>query len=288
MMGLVLHTENGFEAGTIATFNNTASQASAFFSVGLDGVIHQYGPIGFDWMAWAQEDGNPMWYSVENADNHPGAPPITEPLSPEQVMAVAQLFEVLSRFAGFPLQITDSVDNKGLGVHAMGGVPWGDHPYCPGAVRTGQRPEIVALAHEIRAGTAPPPPAELEGIVVLAARRHVTESPVEGRRQDVAIDVAVTGCPHCDLLVAMFVEINQKLESIMSEQSQVDADVTALEACITAIGTAVTAIAAEIASLQAANPQLDLTGLNQAVTDLQNATTAVEGLETPPAPAPAG
>ena len=169
MMGLVLHTENGYEQGTIATFNNPASQASAFFAVGLDGVIHQFGPVGKDWMAWAQADGNPHWYSVEDADNWPGAPPITRPFSAEQVTALAQLLELLSRFAGFPLQVTDSVDNKGLGVHAMGGQAWGGHPYCPGAVRTGQRPEIVALAREIRVGVAPapPPPPELEGILVL-------------------------------------------------------------------------------------------------------------------------
>ena len=108
-----------------------------------------------------------MWYSVEDADNHPGKPPITEPFSPQQVTALAQLLEVLSRFAGFPLQITDSVDVKGLGVHSMGGDAWGGHPYCPGDVRKAQRPAILALAKDIRNPPAPPPPpAELEGVLV--------------------------------------------------------------------------------------------------------------------------
>ena len=168
MLGVVIHTENGFEQGTIATFNDSASQASAFFAVGLDGAIWQFGPVGKNWMAWAQEAGNPDWYSIEDADNHPGKPPITEPFSDAQVTAIAQLVELLSRFAGFPLQVTDSVYTPGVGKHSMGGVPWGDHPYCPGDVRASQRERIVELAKDIRAGAAPPPPPppELEGILV--------------------------------------------------------------------------------------------------------------------------
>jgi hypothetical protein len=148
MMGLVLHTEDGYEQGTISWFNNPAAGASAFFAVGQDGAIHQFGPLGKDWMAWAQADGNPHWYSVEDADNtHPSVP-----LTDAQITAVAQLLEVLSRFAGFPLEVTDSVDKKGLGVHSMGGVPWGDHLECPGPVRAAQRQVIVDRAKAIRDG----------------------------------------------------------------------------------------------------------------------------------------
>ena len=161
MMGLVMHTEVGYEAGTIATFNDPAKQVSAFFSIGADGAIHQYGPIGVNWEAWAQAAGNPDWYSIEDSDNtHPSVP-----LTDAQVTAFAQILECLSAFAGFPLQITDSVHVKGLGWHGMGGVPWGNHPNCPGDVRKAQRPTIIALANEIRAGVQPPPPA-IEGIVV--------------------------------------------------------------------------------------------------------------------------
>ena len=39
MKGVVLHTEDGYEQGTISWFNNPAAQASAFFAVGLDGAI---------------------------------------------------------------------------------------------------------------------------------------------------------------------------------------------------------------------------------------------------------
>ena len=155
MMGLVVHTEVGNDPGTQAWFNNPASAASAFFAVGQDGSIIQFGPVGKDWMAWAQVAGNPMWYSVEDADN--GHPPT--PFTDAQVAGIAQLAEVLSRFAGFPLAVTDSVSTKGIGVHSMGGAAWGGHYDCPGDVRKAQRPAIVALAKKIRAGGTVTPPA---------------------------------------------------------------------------------------------------------------------------------
>lgn len=69
-----------------------------------------------------------------------------------QLTASAQLVEVLSRFAGFPLQVTDSVEVKGYGTHVMGGDAWGGHT-CPGpGPRAGQRYEIISRAEAIRAG----------------------------------------------------------------------------------------------------------------------------------------
>lgn len=168
MMGLVMHTEVGNEPGTIARFNDPAAQVSAFFAIGQDGAIWQFGPVGFNWAAWAQMDGNAAWYSVEDADNtHP-----SNPLTPAQVTAFAQILECLSAFAGFPLQVTDSPDMKGLGWHGMGGVAWGDHPNCPGDVRKAQRPAIIALAKEIRAGVQPPPVRTLVGVEIPDGQVH--------------------------------------------------------------------------------------------------------------------
>jgi hypothetical protein len=52
--------------------------------------------------------------------------------------------------------------------------------------------------------------------------------------------------------------LHQKVDIVMSQQDDINADVTELT-------TAVAAIAAEIAALQAANPTLDLTALKAAV-----------------------
>lgn len=152
--GLVLHTMVGDLPGTTAWFNDPAAQASAHFGVSQLGAIHQFGPVGKSWAAWAEAAGNMAWYSVEMADN--GNP--ANPLTTEQVTAAAQLLEVLSRFAGFPLQVTDDVNGQGLITHGDGGSAWGGHPDCPGPVRKAQRPAIVELAKQIRSGASSSPP----------------------------------------------------------------------------------------------------------------------------------
>jgi hypothetical protein len=153
MMGVVMHTMAGNLPGTVSWFNDPASQASADFCIAQDGETWQMGPIGKGWIAWAQGAGNNAWYSIEHADD--GNP--ANPLTMAQITASAQLVECLSAFAGFPLQVSDSLATRGYGWHGMGGVPWGNHPDCPGSVRKAQRGEIIALAMAIRAGTAPPP-----------------------------------------------------------------------------------------------------------------------------------
>jgi len=150
MMGLVLHTQVGNNPGTVAWFDNLASQASADFCVAQDGEIVQMGPIGKGWVAWAEAAGNYSWYSVEMADN--GNP--ANPLTSEQIAAGAQLLECLSAFASFPLEISNSIAAKGFGWHGMGGEAWGGHESCPGDVRKAQRGQIVALAAAIRAKKA--------------------------------------------------------------------------------------------------------------------------------------
>jgi hypothetical protein len=157
MSGVIMHTMVGNLPGTIATFNNPARQASAHFGIDQAGNIHQFGPVGKGWIAWAQEAGNDAWYSIEHADNGSTANPLTT----QQVTASAQLVEVLSRFAGFPLQVTDSVNGTGYGTHVMGGAAWGGHT-CPGpGPRAVQRSNIINLAKQLRAaGTAAVPSGE--------------------------------------------------------------------------------------------------------------------------------
>jgi hypothetical protein len=151
MMGVVMHTMEGNLPGTITLFNDGSSPnpVSAHFGIAQDGHIHQFGPIGKGWIAWAQVDGNLAWYSIEHADN--GNP--DNPLTDAQLTASAQLVECLSAFAGFPLQVSDDVNTKGYGTHHMGGIPWGNHT-CPdqppGHIRSSQRAEILQRAAAIR------------------------------------------------------------------------------------------------------------------------------------------
>jgi hypothetical protein len=151
MMGVVMHTMVGNLPGTISEFNSPSAQASAHFGVDQQGNIHQFGPIGKGWIAWAQAAGNEAWYSIEHAD---GGNPNT-PLTLAQVTASAQLVECLSGFAGFPLQVSDATTVQGYGTHFMGGAAWGGHS-CPDLppqhVRSAQRAAIISLAGEIRSG----------------------------------------------------------------------------------------------------------------------------------------
>jgi len=152
MQGVLMHTMVGNLAGTIASFNDPARQASAHFGISQQGHIHQFGPLGTGWEAWHAMAANLTWYGIEHADNGDQHNPLTA----EQVTASAQLVECLSAFAGFPLQVTDSTSGHGYGTHVMGGAAWGGHT-CPGpGPRAGQRGDIVALARQIRAAATGP------------------------------------------------------------------------------------------------------------------------------------
>jgi N-acetylmuramoyl-L-alanine amidase len=147
--GLVQHTEDGFTAGTVATFLSPAAKVSAFFGVGEDGAAQQFLPLGQGYQAWAQGAGNQAWRSCECEDKTRTGQPMTDP----QIVAFAQILEACSAYDGFPLEITDDPQNgTGLITHGAGGEQWGDHPQCPGDVRKAQRPVILALAKSIRAG----------------------------------------------------------------------------------------------------------------------------------------
>jgi hypothetical protein len=152
MRGVLMHTMVGNLPGTIASFNDPNRQASAHFGIAQDGRIHQFGPLGKGWEAWHAMAANLSWYGIEHADDSDQHAPLTD----AQVTSSAQVVELLSRFAAFPLQVTDDVHGTGYGTHVMGGAAWGGHT-CPGpGPRAGQRADIIALAKAIR--NPPPPP----------------------------------------------------------------------------------------------------------------------------------
>jgi hypothetical protein len=148
--GVVQHTEDGFEAGTFATFMDTSSQVSAFFSIGEDGTAHQYLPVGRGYVAWAEEAGNPNWYSCECEDKKRSA---TTPMTEIQVTTFAQIYSALAERDGFGYAVPDDTQHgHGLITHGDGGAAWGGHPDCPGKIRKAQRPEILARARAVRDG----------------------------------------------------------------------------------------------------------------------------------------
>ncbi len=160
MDGVVMHTMAGYLAGAIQVFNNPANKASAHIGITQKGRIHQFLPIGKGYEAWHAFEANLRWYGIETEDyGHP-----ENPISDAALTAWAQCFEFLSRFAGFPLQVTNDCHGKGLAYHRMCD-DWNRSVHsCPGAsfsdfTRVNQRAEIVHRAKLIR-DPAPAAPAE--------------------------------------------------------------------------------------------------------------------------------
>lgn len=115
--------------------------ASAHLQIMKTGQLKQYVPL--DRVAWAEVAGNGEWHSVETE----GFP--TEPLTGPQFDTFARLLAWghTSPWA-WPLQVCDDPAGHGLGTHEMGGAAWGGHA-CPGPIRAGQRPALLARAQQL-------------------------------------------------------------------------------------------------------------------------------------------
>lgn len=148
--GLVLHIQEGTEAGSIAWFTNPAAQASAHFLNPKSGQLQQL--VDTSNKAWAEVAGNAHWLSVET-EGYSG-----DSLTASQLENVAQLYAWIHQTYGAPLQSTDDPNGYGIGWHGMGGDAWGGHFDCPGDPIKAQRPSILARVEEILgAGSAPVP-----------------------------------------------------------------------------------------------------------------------------------
>ena len=135
--GLVLHIQEGTEAGTRSWFNNPAAKASAHFGNPKVGRMEQF--VDTNDMAWAQRAGNHNWISIENEGKHGDA------LTSSQILNVSMLMNWLHDNEDVPLELAQNPAAFGLGYHSMGGNAWG-HIYCPGDTIIRQRPLILAIA----------------------------------------------------------------------------------------------------------------------------------------------
>jgi N-acetylmuramoyl-L-alanine amidase len=145
MEGNLSHTDDLFTPGPLGNGN------SAHFGTAQDGTVIQWVPLGV--VAEHAIAANGHWYAVENADD--GNP--NNPYTDAQLSRIAQILELTSRpeNGNFTLQVTNSPEIEGLGMHNMGGAAWGGHS-CPDArkhpnhTRSQARAEIVRRAKIIR------------------------------------------------------------------------------------------------------------------------------------------
>lgn len=147
--GLILHIQDGTQAGSIAWCKNPASRVSAHFFNPKTGTLAQLVSV-LD-AAWAEVAGNELWISVEN-EGHSG-----DLLTDSQLQNCADLMARCHELWNVPLQISnDPATVPGLSGHSLGGSAYGGHTMCPGAPILGQREEIIHRAAILIAGKQGP------------------------------------------------------------------------------------------------------------------------------------
>lgn len=146
--GLVLHVNQS--NGNLFNHVSGDHNVSCHFEVYKTGVIEQY--LDTNMSSWCQSDGNMDWMSCETEGFD------TEPLTQQQIVAIAGLYVWLHTTHNIPNQLAETPSGFGFGWHGMGGVAWGNHPGCPGNLRKPQRQTILSLATSSGGGTPIGPP----------------------------------------------------------------------------------------------------------------------------------
>lgn len=155
-LGWILHVVVG-NGSPWSEFEHAVSPDRRFSTgwVAKSGLIEQYAET--DCITWAQEAGNPDYWSWETE----GFP--NEPLTREQIASLGRIH----RFHGTVDALASKPGERGIGTHYMGGVAWGGHtcpdPFPPGhGPRSRQRSAIIAASHP-----APPIPFGGEDMLTL-------------------------------------------------------------------------------------------------------------------------
>lgn len=183
-MGLVLHHQQGTEAGTDSWFHNPRALASAHFGAPRAGGLDQW--VDTADAAWAEAAGNPRWLSLELEGY------ATEAMTAAQVAWAGRLYSWGAAQFGWPNLVTDNMNHGGLAWHGMGGAAWGGHYDCPGPLTVAQRPAVLRLAFPLV-----PPAAHLE--VSMAMPRSIPDpkAPADPKGRVAHWDIDAAGNVYC-------------------------------------------------------------------------------------------
>jgi hypothetical protein len=146
---LVVHIEQGTNAGSIAWCKNPASKVSAHFFNPKQGRLVQL--VDTSRVAWGEVDFNGVAISVEHEGNS------GDSLTPSQIENDAQLLARAHQVYGIPLVVLNDPSGSGVIGHGLLGAAGGGHFDCPGPPVLAQRSAIVARAAQILGTTAPVP-----------------------------------------------------------------------------------------------------------------------------------
>ena len=208
VLGWILHVVVGLGDPWL-TFENAVAPDRRFSHLWFarDGHVEQYQRLSED--SWAQVAGNGSYWSAETE----GMP--TEPLTDAQLDALAAWHV----WSGTVDQLAQAPGQRGIGTHQMGGAAWGGHA-CPGAIRAGQRPEILRRAVLLRQGGAVP--VDLTPAAEMAVANQVLAGRPDGGPYEIHDPANPT-----HLLV-----LTDALSQVLARLAALQADVTALRAAV--------------------------------------------------------
>jgi N-acetyl-anhydromuramyl-L-alanine amidase AmpD len=122
---IVIHVEQGSEAGTSSWFHNPSSQVSAHFGVAKSGQVEQF--VDTKYEAYAEMAYNGVGISIEH-EGFSG-----QRLTDQQIDADARLLLWINQTHGVPLKWQiNALHRGGVVGHGELGVAGGDHLDCPG------------------------------------------------------------------------------------------------------------------------------------------------------------
>lgn len=147
VVGVVLHIQEGTEAGTEAWQHNPLSRVSSHFLAPKIGGVRQM--VDTADRAWCQVAGNRHWLSIE-IEGRSG-----QTMTPGQVDACAQVLAWAHQVYGVPIRNTAAWSATtpaagGLTYHAAGGNAWGGHFNCPGQPIINQRDQVLVRAQALQ------------------------------------------------------------------------------------------------------------------------------------------
>lgn len=146
---VVVHIEQGSNAGSIAWCKNPVSKVSAHFFNPRVGRLVQL--VSTDRVAWAEVDFNRVAISVEHEGNS------GDSLTPSQIENTAHVLARAHQVYGVPLQVLNDPSGGGVIGHGLLGAAGGGHYDCPGNPVLAQRQQIVNRAVQILGGSTPAP-----------------------------------------------------------------------------------------------------------------------------------
>jgi hypothetical protein len=146
---LVVHVEQGTNAGSIAWCKNPSAKVSAHFFNPKAGRLVQLVDIAR--VAWAEVDFNDVAISCEHEGNS------GDSLTANQIENTAQLLARMHQVYGVPLAVLNDPAGSGVIGHGLLGAAGGGHYDCPGTPILDQRPAIIARAAQIIGAPTPSP-----------------------------------------------------------------------------------------------------------------------------------